>query len=276
MVQSFDGLVVVTDGKYRAVDTQLNIEGQAFGCGAASYCVGLSGADSGYLYLDGKFHNKAVIDPPIGLTLDFNQASCPELNVCFAVGENYVTIYGHGIVGEGSVIVETVGRVWSKTWYLKGTIAWSLSCVSRTLCFAASDHEILELHGNVWKVFEHVTLKKPDTWSSISCSSSTFCVAASDFGSTFVYDGHHWSAQAEIGAGFGGPEGVDLLSCWSTGNCLAGGVGGRVRVMLDGKWQPWIHSRALYGSGLQDLSCSRVGMCAIVNSDGQLYWRKFT
>jgi hypothetical protein len=55
----------------------------------------------------------------------------------------------------------------------------------------------------------------------------------------------------------GGKVKVSLLSCWTAGNCLAGGLDARMRVMLDGKWQPWIYSPALCGKlhGVQSVSC---------------------
>jgi hypothetical protein len=277
VVQTYYGLVVVADGRYRITDTQLYIARHSFGCGSVNYCVGLFGGDSGYVYQNGKFYPDAAVDPQIGLPLDFSQVTCPEANVCFGVGVDLVST-ASGLVDEGSAVVKVVGRVWSKAWFLRGTSANSISCASRTLCFVVGNHEILGLYGNAWKVVASGVVRKSDFLSAISCPSPTYCVAVSQFGQTVVYDGRKWSTGTDIRAGVGGPRQVNLLSCWGTGNCLAGGLGTRVRFMLDGRWQPWIHSKTLYRGvfGLQDLSCSRAGTCAIVNSDGKLYWRSFT
>jgi hypothetical protein len=235
------------DGHWAAVPSEtptgavVNLD--ALACTSPSSCVAtgdygvsISAPEFGFVEsFDGTNWSVVSDSPAAGL----NGLSCPTVNFCVAVGNNFAV--------NASPIEQYDGHTWSFVpspvpggyVYLNG-----VSCVSNRFCVAVGSYGLgnvgsfIEMYdGTQWVALGHPA---PDSYlRAVSCTSPTFCVAVGNVGSAVdhssppvieTFDGRSWTVNPNPGP----PTDATLggVSCVSPQFCMA--VGNRAPNLADG------------------------------------------
>jgi photosystem II stability/assembly factor-like uncharacterized protein len=189
--------------------------------------------------------------------------SCPDITYCQVTADDGNVYIGSLSTSWGPASVGSRGRL------------WSVSCASKTSCFAAGDYGFIAattVGGTGWVTQAPSYAAAGTTYNGISCPSATTCFVGgteqgpgtsqvgilqwtSDGGAT-------WTNQATPNN-----TGAGAISCPSTSTCFALGAGNVINTTNSGTtWTAQNSGTAV----LQALSCPSTTVCFAVGSAGAI------
>lgn len=146
-----------------------------------------------------------------------------------------------------------------------------VSCVSATLCLAATDRAyVLRWDGHHWSHGTRVSRAR-DGIRQVSCTSRTFCMAMDSVDHAFRFDGHGWTREHAF-AGQTRLERFGLLSCYGTRRCLAVAFGHKQQDAVAVRYgaHGWgVARRTHLGTEPAALSCVASTFCVLLDSSGR-------
>ena len=235
---------------------------EAVSCATASVCtaVGAKGeiettANGGTVWTETVFVGFGLP----GLT----GVSCPDITYCQVTADDGNVYIGSLSTSWGPASVGSRGRL------------WSVSCASKTSCFAAGDYGFIAattVGGTGWVTQAPSYAAAGTTYNGISCPSATTCFvggSAQGPGTSQVGilqwtsdGGATWTNQATPNN-----TGAGAISCPSTSTCFALGAGNVINTTNSGTtWTAQNSGTAV----LQALSCPSTTVCFAVGSAGAI------